>query len=514
MKSKFKQFNIQQTAGFSTLEILIAFALLTLIMSGIIIVVFGNDSFAIDSRLNNKALYFAERDLNEARAQADVDFLGFLGFEGTEDDGRYTTEVEVEGITPCKNLLRSTVSWSPTILRSQTVVLETIVSSIDEFLALDSDCPDEPLDEDDWKYPSSLASIDFNPSGIPATDIDVDNGFVYITANSTELGKHDLWAINVSDPDPLSPSIADSLDTGEGLFAVDVAGDYAYVANNATSSQLIVVKLFDDLGDPDLQIKATSTLSGVNPAGSFPQAREIFYYDDHVYVGTWETAGPEFHVFTLDPNEVAGAAPDNPIHVGSRELNHSIRDIVVRGNYAYLATSGNQNELIVLDISSPGSIDPSFPGVGQQEPWSFDADGNEDGTAVYILGSRTYLGRAKTGGGRPNFYIIDTMNPEDPQNQALASGELVLTSNNSQVNGIYATDNLAFFSTMNPTVGFQIWDISNLANLEPWPDCNINEYNHSEKTVGLDYDGKYIYVANESQNALRIFWSNTGNICE
>lgn len=503
MESKYKQFNIRQTAGFSTLEILIAFALLTLLISGIIIVVFGNDSFAIDSRMNNKALYFAEKGLNEARAETDINFLGFIGLPEVLDDERYTTKVEIEGITPCKNLLTSTTSWNPTSLRSQTVVLETVVSSIEEFLNLDSDCPDEPLTDDDWKYPSSLASIDFNPSGIPATDIDVHDGFAYITANSSQPGKNDLWMINISDPDLLSPSIVDSIDTGSGLFAVDVAGDYAYVANNATSSQLIVIKLFDDLGDPNLQIVSTSTLTGVDPDGSFPQAREIFYYNNHVYVGTLETAGPEFHVFDVSD-------PAYPIHVGNRELNHSIRGIVVRGDYAYLATSGNRNELVVLNISSPGSINPSFPGVGQSEPWRFDAAGDEDGTAVYVIGKNVYLGRARTGATRPNFYVLNMSDPKVPT--ALGSNRITLNPN-TEITGILVLGHLGFFSTTNQTVGFQIWDVGNPEDMQSWPDCDNNDYNHSEKAVGIDSDGKYVYVANESQNAMRIFWSNTGNIC-
>jgi len=490
--------------GFSTLEILISAAMLTLLLTGVIIVVFGNDSFAIDSRLNNEALYFAERELNEARAEANTDFLGFTGASSTEADGFYATEVEVEGITPCKNLITSTVSWNPTTLRAQRVVLQTIVSSIEEFTKLDSDCPDEPTEEDDWKYPSSLASIDFNPSGIPATDIDVDDGYAYLTANSSEPGKKDFWMINISNPSPLFPSIEDSINTGEGLFGVDVAGGYAYLANNATSSQLLVVKLFDIFGDPDLEIVASSTLVGVDPSGSYPEAREVFYYNGYVYVSTRETAGPEFHVFDV-------SNPEAPNHVGSREINHTVRDIMVRGQYAYLATSGNQNELVVLDISSPGSIDPSFPGTGQPELWRFDADGNEDGTAVYVVGNKTYLGRERTTGGRPNFYVLNTSNPEAPAE--LGADQLILNPN-TEITGILTAGHLGFFSTSNQTVGLQIWDISDPEDMESWPDCNENEYNHSEKAIGIDTDGEYAYIANESQNALRIFWSNTNNVCE
>ena len=491
--------------GFSTIEMLVAFAILSLAFTGILTVVFGNDNFAIDSQLNSEAMFYAERDLNEGRKQAENDFLGFSGFSGTADNGRDETEVEVEGITQCKNLLTSITSWNPTALRAQHVTLQTVVSSLEEFLRLDEDCADEPSGDDDWKYPSSLSSQDFNPGGIPATNVDFSDGYVYVTTNSSPDARHDLWIVNVSDPDPLSLYVVGSADIGAGLFAVDVAGDYAYAANNATSGQLMIINI-SDKANP--MIVATSTLNGVNPEGSYPQARVIFYYNNHVYVGTRETAGPEFHIFSVDPAD--GASPENPIQVGSRELNHTVRDIVVRGDYAYIATTGNQNELVMLNVSSPGSITPSFPGVGQPEPWKFDADGNEDGTAVYVVGNKAYLGRVRTTGGRPNFYILDIADPESPI--SLGSDSTILNPN-TEISGIVVAGHLAFFSTTNQTVGFQIWDISDSQNPVSWPDCNENEYNHSEKAVGIDFDGEYVYVANESNDALRIFWSNTDNVC-
>ena len=64
----------KSTAGFSTLELLIAFAVLTLSLTAVILVAFGNQSVAIDTELAQRALYLAAKNLDEAGALAISDF--------------------------------------------------------------------------------------------------------------------------------------------------------------------------------------------------------------------------------------------------------------------------------------------------------------------------------------------------------------------------------------------------------------------------------------------------------
>lgn len=495
LHGKMRRF-IKNNQGFSTLEVLIASALLTLAVFGVIVIVFGNDGFSLDSRLNNEALFWAKTHLNEARAQADSDFLGLTDSTSTEDGGRYTGEVNIIGLTPCKNLIESTVSWSPTPLRPQSVTLETVVASVEEFLKLNSDCPDEPSGEDDWKDPSSLQAIDFNPSGVQATDIDYSDGYVYITSDADSKEKDDLWVIDVQDPE-VNIEIVGQVNTDDatqtkkpyGLNAVDVAGDYAYVARNASTTQFMVL----DISNPASPFTvATSTLPGVG--NSYPEGRSIYYYDNRVYIGTHETAGNEFHVYDV-------STPTNPVWRGSLGINNNVHDIVVRGNYAYIATSGNARELQIIDISNPAS-----PNLVTQYNVGGTGGNDADGTALYLVGNTLYLGREYMKDNE-NLFVIDITNPLSP---SLLGSETVLLKNDTEIVGIVATGHIAFISTTNSTDTFQIWDVSDPSDMELWT-CT---FNYSESPAALDFDGKYVYVANQSQNALRVIWNDPTNSCK
>jgi hypothetical protein len=481
---------LRKSGGFSTVEMLVSFAILILAFSGLIVVVFGNDSFAIDSQLNSEALFYAERDLNEARAQSESDFLGFVGFTGTADSGRYTITTTSTAITPCKNLLESTASWNPTILRAQHVTLQSVVASLEEFAASGGDCADEP--QDAWKNPATLSGINTQPPGSGATDVDILDGYAYLTSDPGADPKEDFFVVDVTNPS--IPSMEGLLDIGDGLNALDVAGNYAYVANNATSSQLLVIDITVKSAP---NVVASGTLVGVDPGGSYPEGRSVYYYDGRVYVGTNETAGPEFHVFDV-------TVPSNPIHLGSLELTHNVHDIVVRDNLAYLATSDNSGELMVVDVSNPGAMEhPDTTGMKFNAAGS---GGNEaDGSSLYLLGNKAYLGLKRNPGNPdalPDFYIIDVTNPAGMTE--LGSKNLGMQTS-KEVTGIAVSGDLAFLSTNDSNAQFQVWNIKDPANII---NCVVWDYSAGASPTGLDFDGTYIYTSNTDNLALRIIYDN------
>jgi hypothetical protein len=95
-----------------------------------------------------------------------------------------------------------------------------------------------------------------------------------------------------------------------------------------------------------------------------------------------------------------------PKWLNALELNHNINDIYIREPYAYLATSGNTKDLIIVDISNP-----QFPAVIS----SLDIPGSEDVLSLYALGYTLFIGRKKSlHNNEPAFVIVDISNPQNP----------------------------------------------------------------------------------------------------
>src|SRR3989344_3648194 len=86
--------------GVSTLEMLLAFSILTLSLSGVIMLAFGNQSIVVDSRQNNKALYQAKGGLEAARAQARKDFDSLVSTPEVKKD-IYRGQIIVSDLSPC-----------------------------------------------------------------------------------------------------------------------------------------------------------------------------------------------------------------------------------------------------------------------------------------------------------------------------------------------------------------------------------------------------------------------------
>ena len=506
--------------GIATMEILLAMVILTLALTAVILVLFGGQSVTTDAQTNQEALYIAQEDIEDVRSQSRgsvSDFNSITSTPVTSED-IYDKQILVSDISQCTKRVTSNVNWDLE-QRPQAVSLATILTSVDAVIEVGGFCgPDsEPVSE--WWYPNTFVSVDLKDFGGPnngtsATSIDLinrdGNKYVVLGTKHSTTGTHDVWIFDVTscvfDDDPANciPTLAGSgnaSNTSDGLNDIDSISNFAFAANNENQGQFFAVDL-SDLSDP--VVAASTSLPGVDSNGSYPQGRKVFYFNDRVYVGINETAGSEFHVYDVSD-------PANPAHLGELELTHNVHDIIVRGDYAYLATSDNSGEVMVIDISDPSSmIHPDISGM------KFNAPGNYDGNALYLLGSKLYLGRDGNYNDPDihNFFILDISNPAS----ITSLGSKYIRRNPNISLGILTlvvSGKFAFMGTDDSNAEFQVFVVDNPADIRncsepgyPGGFVGCGKYDFPAKITDIKLHENLIYTAIESNDAFRIIFDN------
>ncbi|MFO0718865.1 MAG: hypothetical protein U0522_02470 [Candidatus Paceibacterota bacterium] len=426
--------------GFSTIEVLIAFVVIIVSLSAAASISFGAQSLLIDSEFNLSAISRIEEVLEKSRSLFSEDFESFILATSTVD-GFYQEKVDILNITPCVKKISVMEAWKQEGV-SKELSFSQIFTSPPFFEKIREPCSgDETLIQDWQKYDEQIFPTDIE--GV--TDVDVVGDLFFISSNAGTTADSDLF---IFDSKKSYEKIAE-LDIGKGIFAIDATSEYVYVVTDATSSQFMII----DVSDPYVPVVVSErNLFGVDPFGSYPQGRSIKYFDGRVYIGTKETAGPEFHIFNVEN-------PVNPYQIGYIEVTHNINDIDVRDGIAYLATSADTKELIVMDVNIPSAM---------QEVGYFNAGtsavNDRDATAIYLLGKMVYLGRKRGAVLNPEFYMIDISNPLLPKKYS--DFNLALSGITSYVSGIVASSNLVFISTTDSTQGFFILNVSDPENIE------------------------------------------------
>lgn len=477
--------------GFSTLELLIAFSVLTLGLTAVVMVAFGNQSYAIDSALSQRALLLAKTNLEATRATAFADFSALQSFSDAHEE--FTSEIKVTDVSICNKRVESLVSWNQGLRELDATLTYSLVDT-QAAAAVGYDCATEEP-EDDWQHPGILLS-EALPSQTNPTALDELQHFIYVTADPEVSESNDFYVYEL---DPFNTSITgsptyQSLNTSSGydvgLFDVDVAYDLAYVASGSTTAQLQVI----DVSDPtSIEVVATASLPGVNPDGSYPEGRVVHFSDNRVYLGTKETSGPEFHIF-----DVSSLPPQ---HLASLELTHNVNEIRVYGDYAYLATSDNTAELMVINISSLSAL--LHPDITNLK---FDAPGNNDGTSVAVGSDQIYLGRAQSSDATDSFYILDKQvvldNTQGTDGQ-LSAKEIGITRN-ARIADITVSGTLAFLALNDPNLGLAIYDISQPEAPELTATCAQMTSKSNSVAMDIDDTGSFVFMIDRLGGTLNV----------
>jgi len=456
--------------GMSTLELLIAFAILTLAIAAVVLVIFGNQSLAIDTQTNIEALSRAQAGLESARAASRSDFASLQSAVATNDD-MYTKSITVTDISLSTKQVTSYVSWSEGGLVSY-VTLSTILT---DWLNPANKC--SPIISGNWKKPQSLGYFDL-PSIEDATGVHVGGTKVYLTLNPSAPETDDFYIVDASDTSLKPMPEFSSFSTTYGLTDVVVSGLEAYVTADSQVAQVLVIDISDytTLDPSKIEKKVDLTALGDSAVG-----KTLAYADERLYVGLTKSSGKEFRVLDV-------STPSSPLEIGSGyEIGAAVNEILIDNDIAYLATASS-TPLIVLDISGPvpTPIDEYAPPLSVLFGQSLAR--NSDNT-------RLYFGRT---GGNANPKLL-AFDPADLSTPAW-------TMNMSKNSGVYTMtlrSNFLFMTTADPDDSLQIWDVSSPSS--PPTRFDTDPLNiQQDSTAGADCAGNLLYVGQHGQRVLQI----------
>ncbi len=486
---------IQNNKGILTIELLIAFAILLINITGIVMLTFGGQSLAVGSETSTEALSLAQQKIESAKAHAKNDFESLASSSNSSDI--YNIVFNVQSISDCLKQITSTVTWNA--LGSNHIELSTQVANPKIIDSLGGFC--SFTNPDDWDTPDTLGALlpgDFDGRGT-GISISYINGeryaFLITDESSPNTDKYNFYIVNVSDPDNITSSDIHSIKVAEASLAtITVAkvngNTYAYIFANTDTDQLYIY----DVTTPSspTQIGTPINIPNISP-GEHAVPLSSAFYDGKIYVGTEYLAfgAPGFN------HELHALNAISFMWEGSINVNRNVNDIYIKNNIAYLATGPGSSPFTPLQIYNLSS------GAKIAE---FSSGSNKPGTAIYGLGKFLYLGTAGS-----KLYILDASNVgSNPIQKSLSS----LGGSNTFISEIKVQGPYAFVGVNNTASQhvFQIWDIKNAASPFRTNTCTAGDP-LPQDPKSFVYDNDYIFTAFQDNTPFKILY-DTADQCE
>lgn len=293
-----------------------------------------------------------------------------------------------------------------------------------------------------------------------ANDVVVQGSYAYMVSPSYGSDP-EIVIFDISNPADIK--VQGALRLGKNTNAIKVVNNYAFLGINNATEEFAVM----DISNKLLPVKA----AGLDLEGS-SESLAVFISGNYAYIGRKEERrGPEFVVVNI-------ANPLAPTVFGSLELGFDVNEVVVSGNYAYLATNNPQRELTIVNITNPSSL--SVTG-------SYNTP--SAGYSVLVDNNRAYLGTAAaTGGTNHELFLISVSNPSSPT--LITSYEV-----SANIRDIKKASDFLFLGTDDTTNQFKVLSLANPDSPTPYGSTEIGG-----GVAGLFVQGDYAYMATTNRN--------------
>lgn len=464
--------------GFSLVEVLLAIAIFALISTSIIYLLIdaGTTNHQNQDRVVASAL--ADEGMEATRAIRDANWSNlqegthglinsdnhwqFSGASDIDPTNRFTRQITISMINTDRFQIISTITWQSLLGFESSISASSYLTNWRKDTTVVA--PPPP-----WIQPKTLGVVgylDINSNGNRnPNSIFVLGNYAYFGTDTLNNVGAEFYVFNITDP--AKPLLVGNCVIGAQIKAVDVVGNYAYLATGDPNAELTIL----DVTNPANPQK----VSGVNLPGN-ATAKDIAIAGNHAYLTTNNNpSGEEFYVIDITD-------PLHPVStpVSNLELGADANAISVSGNFAYIGTSDDSKEIQIVDISNPAS-----PIIVK----TYDNPGSADVNDILVNNNTLYLATTNNGTIDPDFVIltIDTSNPS--QVSITKIGQMQLAGD---VNGLAldSADNQMFLATSVTNKQFFLADITNPAL--PTEKASLSL---PDTAISLVFNGIYVYVA-------------------
>jgi type II secretory pathway pseudopilin PulG len=490
--------------GLTTVELLIAMAILGVTMSGAVIVTLGLPHILADGRDEEEASRIAADVLQKEFSRGHKNFPAVSSIASSTTNGvDHSLQVDLlpDGRT---KRLTSIVSWADSEHRRRALALQALVT--DFASAANSNICNSIL-AGDWTHPRILTYALTPGALLPASAPQTQHPITGLSLGTSTLVASLRIAAAQSDPklfffslsSSTKPSYLGAINNAPsskyGVADTAVVGSYLYIASAAqpnfttckASSSCSQLQIFD-ISNPAAPVLVTNyklpTLAAPFAIGSGGQSsgKSIFVANGLVYLGLTKPSnmqGEEFNIIDV-------RNPRSPVWLDGYTVGRSINQILVSNGLAYLATDDPARELIVLDVRNPSAI--KFVG-------SYDAAGSSTfgyGKTLALASTTLALGRTYTASG-PEFILLDLSNPVRPL--FLGSQQISSRTNPVSVERVALRDFLAF--SLSDTA-FQVWNSDDPTRPQSYAASFLLPGGETQNGAGLACRHNALYIASNA----------------
>ena len=443
--------------GFSLVEVLISVALFSIITLVIITSISNNIQNSSNADRKTKANLILESLYEGVYSLKSSNFVGLT--EGTRGltinannkweltdtpntiDG-YTRTVKIKNINNYEKEINLKVNWQ-SIQGATSEVLSTF--RITKWNRLF-------YTFHDWSKPSITATVNL-PGTYEGVELRTQGDYLYVARHGTT---NNFCIIQVTDP--FNPVLKKCINLPSTLNYVEVSGNYAILSSTSNSQELSIVNIIDP-SNPFVE-----RIVDLPGAGDAWGSRVVGNY---LYVVTNSTNESRMYIidFTI---------PANAIDISNISIPNKIIDISVYGNYAYLTTDSNTQEVVIADITN--KLNPINIG-------SINLPGNGDGFVIHSNIENNRLIVSDTDGYVTIFNISNPLNPI-LQKDYLVNGRVGAMAVNY-------SSNYVFLATTNASREFQVLKIT-----DPFNPTVFGFLNLPSAQYGLAYNSEndIVYV--------------------